>query len=206
MSKHIVVIHGHPDPEDHHFGNALAQAYSDGARAAGHEVRDILVAALDFPLLRSADDFYYRLPPPSIVDCQKTIAWADHIAVFFPLWQGDMPALLKGFFEQVFRPAFALPGWKEDGEKTSPDEMRAAMDKMPLKGKSARLVVTMGMPALMYRFYFGEHSVKSVRLNLFGIVGIKPVRETLIGLFDAQTVRKRTTWLERARSLGGRAA
>ena len=26
----------------------------------------------------------------------------------FPLWMGDMPAELKGFFEQVLRPGFAL--------------------------------------------------------------------------------------------------
>lgn len=206
MGKHIVVVHGHPDPADHHFGNALAVAYGDSARAAGHEVRDILVAQLDFPLLRSADDFYHRVPPPVIADCQKTIAWADHIAVFFPLWQGDMPALLKGFFEQVFRPAFTMPHWHEDEEHASSDEMREALRDMPLKGKSARLFVTMGMPSLVYRFYYGEHSVKSARLNMFGIVGIAPVRETLVGLYDAQTERKRDAWLRKAATLGERAA
>jgi putative NADPH-quinone reductase len=27
--------------------------------------------------------------------------------IIYPLWLGAMPALLKGFFEQVFRPGFA---------------------------------------------------------------------------------------------------
>jgi hypothetical protein len=32
----------------------LADAYTDGAEAGGHTVRRVVVAELDFPLLRSA--------------------------------------------------------------------------------------------------------------------------------------------------------
>jgi putative NADPH-quinone reductase len=60
----------------------------------------------------------------------------------FPLWLASMPALLKGFFEQALRPGFAL-GPTEPGR----------MWKKLLKGRSARIVVTMGMPALVYRWY-----------------------------------------------------
>ena len=31
-----------------------------------------------------------------------------YLVLFFPLWLGDMPALLKGFLEQVARPGFAF--------------------------------------------------------------------------------------------------
>ncbi|HET8696394.1 MAG TPA: NAD(P)H-dependent oxidoreductase [Gammaproteobacteria bacterium] len=40
---------------------------------------------------------------------QAFIAWADHLVMVYPLWLGEMPALLKGFFEQVLRPGFAFP-------------------------------------------------------------------------------------------------
>ncbi len=56
MSKRIVIIQGHPDSKQQHFGHALAEAYSEGAKDAGHEVRHITVGTLDFPLLRSKEE------------------------------------------------------------------------------------------------------------------------------------------------------
>lgn len=38
MNKRILVIQGHPDPDSTHFGHALADAYVQSARAAGHTV------------------------------------------------------------------------------------------------------------------------------------------------------------------------
>ena len=58
MTRRIAILQGHPDPCGRHFGNALADVYADGACAAGHEVRCIEVAKLDFSLLRSSEDFY----------------------------------------------------------------------------------------------------------------------------------------------------
>ena len=53
---------------------------------------------------------------------------------------GSMPALLKGFLEQVFRPGFALQAL-EGGRRR----------ETKLKGQSAHVIVTMGMPAFVYR-------------------------------------------------------
>ena len=46
--------------------------------------------------------------PAAIAAAQADIQWADHVAIFYPLWLGTMPALLKAFLEQVMRPGFAL--------------------------------------------------------------------------------------------------
>ena len=35
--------------------------------------------------------------------------WAQHLVLMFPLWLGDMPALMKAFLEQVARPGLAGP-------------------------------------------------------------------------------------------------
>lgn len=63
MAERIVLIQGHPDASARHFGHALADAYAEGARAAGHEVRSVDVATLDFPLLRSAQDWEHGALP-----------------------------------------------------------------------------------------------------------------------------------------------
>lgn len=193
-TQRIVLIQGHPDAVTRHLGHALEDAYAQGAEAAGHEVRRISVAQLDFPLLRSQQAWDAGTLPPSLVQAQADIAWAQHIVLFFPLWLGDMPALLKGFLEQVARPGFAFMA--EGGNPYA---------KKGLKGRSARVVVTMGMPALLYRWYFRAHSVKSLERNILGFVGISPVNETLIGMVDKLDDVGVQKWTGKLRKLGAAA-
>jgi putative NADPH-quinone reductase len=58
------------------------------------------------------------------------------------------------------------------------------------------------MPALVYRFYFRAHSVRSLERNVLGFVGIAPVHETLIGLVDRLDEAGRRKWLDKLRALG----
>jgi len=186
----IAVIQGHPDPAGGHFGHALADAYAEAATAAGHEVRRVAIAELDFPLLRTQADWQDGESPPGIRAAQETVEWADHLVIVFPLWLGDMPALVKGFFEQLMRPGFAIA--KSGG---------ATMWKKLLKGKSARVVVTMGMPAFFYRVVYRAHSVKSLERNVLSFCGISPVRTTLIGTVEGRR-GAREDWLARMRKYG----
>ncbi|MEO8120060.1 MAG: NAD(P)H-dependent oxidoreductase [Rhodoferax sp.] len=193
-AQRIVLIQGHPDAVTRHLGHALEDAYAQGAEAAGHEVRRIAVAQLDFPLLRSQQAWVEGALPAALMQAQADIAWAQHIVLFFPLWLGDMPALLKGFLEQVARPGFAF---KPDGDNP--------FAKKGLSGRSARLVVTMGMPALLYRWYFRAHSVKNLERNILGFVGISPVNETLIGMVDKLGDVGVQKWTDKLRKLGAAA-
>lgn len=191
----ILVLQGHPDHRSPHFCHALASAYADGARAAGQEVAMLDVASLEFPLLRSQQEWEQGTLPDGLRDAQQAIAWAEHIALFFPLWLGDMPALLKAFLEQVARPGFAFAA--EGG--------RTAFTRKGLAGRSARVVVTMGMPALVYRWYFRAHSVKSLERNILGFVGIAPVHRTLIGGMGQVRGRAADKWLASMHKLGASA-
>jgi putative NADPH-quinone reductase len=171
MGKRILLIQGHPDPCQDHLCHTLASAYAGAAKAAGHEIRLTNVALLDFPLLRSQREWEQGALPAGLRQAQDDITWAQHLVIFFPLWMGDMPALFKGFLEQIARPGFAF-----GGGRMSP------LKKKPLAGRSARLVVTMGMPAMVYRLFFRAHSIKSLKRNILRFVGIRPVKETLIGM------------------------
>jgi len=122
---------------------------------------------------------------------QDIVAWADHLVIIYPLWLGSMPALLKGFLEQLLRPGFAFEYQKSGG-----------MAKKLLKGKSARIVVTMGMPAFVYRWIFFAHSLKSLKRNTLWFCGIGPVKSTIIGSIDGLTDRQRADWLDEMRGLG----
>ena len=191
MKIKILLLQGHPDPVASHFGDALASAYATAASDAGHKVRTIRIAELSFPLLRSKAEWQSAEPPAGLCEAQEALSWAQHIVLFFPLWLGDMPAYTKGFLEQMLRPGFALSEPGRDGH----------MIKL-LKGRSARIVVTMGMPALVYRWYFRAHSVKALERNILGFVGIEPIRESLVGMVESMSDKSRAKWLRKLGTLG----
>ncbi len=191
MSKRITIIQGHPDAQARHFGHALADEYAKGCEDGGHEVRRVEVARLEFPLLRTKVEFEQGVPPDSIKQVQDAIKWSDHLVILYPLWLGSMPAMLKAFLEQVFRPGVAFE-YQASG----------TMAKKLFTGKSARIVVTMGMPALVYRWLFFAHSLKSLQRNILGFCGIRPARATLIGQVEGMTEQQRASWLDAMRKLG----
>ena len=193
-ARRIVLVQGHPDAVVRHLGHALEDAYAQGAQAAGHGLRRIAVAELDFPLLRSPQAWELGDLPPALAQAQADLAWAQHLVLFFPLWLGDMPALLKGFLEQVVRPGFAF-----QAQGDNPYAVKG------LRGRSARVVVTMGMPALLYRWYFRAHSVKSLERNVLGFAGMSPVDETLIGGVEKLGEAGVRKWEATLRQLGSKA-
>lgn len=196
MNKRVLLIQGHPDAGNHHFCDALEKAYEVGAKGNGHAVRCIHIAELDFPLLRGQNEWKNGTLPTGLRSAQADILWAQHIVFFFPLWLGDMPALLKGFLEQIARPGFAFG--EVDG--------KISMLKKGLRGRSARIVVTMGMPSSVYRLYFRAHSIKSMKRNILKFVGIDPVADTVIGMVEQMKVEKVHAWLSRMELLGRAAA
>ncbi len=191
MHKKILIIDGHPDADRARYLHALADAYAAGAAGSGHAVERLDLATMDFPMLHARSEWTQGTPPRVIADAQEAIRRADHIVILYPLWLGDMPALLKAFLEQVMRPGFALA--------------EGTMPKPLLKGRSARLVVTMGMPAFFYRFYYGAHSVKSFERNILKLVGIKPVERSLVGNVEGEA-EMREQWLDTMLNLGMAAA
>lgn len=197
-TRRILILQGHPDASVRHLNHVLAEAYADGARQAGHTVRVVEIAKLDFPLLRSQHDWEHMPLPAGLQAAQDDIAWAQHLVIFFPLWLGDMPALLKAFLEQVARPGFAFKG--DAAERGS----NPFIDK-GLRGRSAHIVVTMGMPALVYRWVFFARGVGLLRHNILGFVGISPVRDTLIGRVDKLGEAGVRKWQARLRALGAQA-
>ena len=48
----------------------------------------------------------------------------------------------------------------------------------------------MGMPAFIYRWYFGAHGLKSLERSIPCFVGIRPIRETLIGMIGGLSEAK----------------
>ena len=193
MSKKILVILG--QPQRHSYGGALMQAYVEGARAAGAELRELYLGEIKFTACASTTLQNPVELEPDLRDAQAAIKWADHLVFVYPIWWGTIPALLKGFIERVFQPGFAV-----NFREKSP-----LWDKL-LTGRSARLIVSLNTPAWIYRWYFGRPGHNTMKKTILGFCGVKPVRITEIGPIRGSTEAKRKKWLQQVRALGARQA
>ena len=194
MSKKICIIDGHPDANPDHLIHALCNAYEAGAVEEGHQVSRINVGGMDVPFLNSQDEF--DTPPPEpILSLREQIGVADHLVIAFPLWMGGMPARLKAFLEQAARAGFSLKPGQSDHEW--PERM--------MKGKSARIIITMGMPDLMYRFGMDAGALKALERGVLGLSGFKPMHHTIIGSVGALTESKIESWMTFMKEIGGEA-
>ena len=138
--KKILLIQGHPDAESFNF--ALYEVYKKGAIVSGAEIKEIIVRDLRFnPNLQ----FGYRKRTelePDLLESIEKIKWAEHIVLFYPVWWGSVPALLKGFFDRVFLPGIAY-------EKIE----NSVWWKKLLTGRTGHIVSTLDQPAWYYWMY-----------------------------------------------------
>lgn len=188
----VTIIVGHPQRVT--FCEALADAYRRGAESAGHKVHLFKLAEMNFePILRGG----YREEQPLEPDLQAaydSLAASDHWVWIFPLWCGDMPALLKGFIERILQPDLI----KRQGTEN-------AMNWRIFEKKSARIIMTMAMPVSIYRFWYGPHALKLLKNNILNFIGIKPIRETLLGMIADSSNEKRDRWLKQVEAMGQKA-
>jgi NAD(P)H dehydrogenase (quinone) len=193
MNKRILVILGQPDRKS--YGGALAQAYVDGARASGAEVREIHLGEIPFNPAPVPGQLKPGELEPALAQAQQAIKWAEHLVFVYPIWWGTVPALLKGFIERVFTPGFAV-NFRDNSY---------LWDKL-LAGRSARLIVTLNTPSFFYRWVLGRPGHTTMRRTILGFCGVRPIRITEIGPIKNSTDAKRAQWLERVRGLGSQCA
>ena len=121
----------------------------------------------------------------------EKIQAADIVGFTFPLYWFGVPAILKGFFERILQGD--LLAIQKSGGKAS--------WKM-FKGKSARVIMTMGMPGWFYRWYYGAHALKLLKRNILQFIGISPVRSSVYGMIEAVSDDTRKQWLREVEALG----
>ncbi len=190
--KKVLVILGHPRPDS--LSHALGKAYAEGVRGNA-EVRILDVSQLEFalsyPTRTAYDNKVEDHLEPDLQKAQADIRWADHLVFAYPQWWGGVPALLKGFIERVFLPGFAFKYRKD-----SPYQ-----DQL-LKGKTARLLVTMDAPSWWNRFVYRSAVHNAMLHPTLHFCGVKPVRISEFNVVRKSTPELREKWLEQTRQLG----
>lgn len=187
--KRILLIQGNPNPDS--FCAALAEAYVKGAKEKGADIKVLKLHALVFsPHLTYGYNKRTELEP-DLLKAQELISWAEHIVLVYPVWWGSVPALLKGFFDRVFLPGYAFK-YHENSPFWDPF----------LSGRSARQLVTLGMPNWYYWLRYGAPSHRAVSRLTLNFVGIKPVQTTVFSPLRRSQDKQRESWLKKAYRLG----
>lgn len=184
----VLVVLGHP--RNPSLCAALADAYVEGAMAAGMEVEQLSLGSLHFdPDVLTVSPCDQPLEPDLKQAC-RLIAWADHLTFVYPAWWGMMPARLKGFLDRVMLPGFAFRE-REDGRFEG-----------LLPGKTAHLITTLDMPPWVYRFIYRAPGLGAMKRSTLGFCGIATSRVLALGPVKDSDAAQRAGWIERARRLG----
>lgn len=187
----ILIINGHPNPDSFNYG--IAAAYKQGALTAGAEVKEIVVADLNFsPNLKFGYQKRTDLEP-DLLDALEKIKWANHMVWIHPVWWGGLPAMLKGFIDRVFLPGFVFQ-YRENS---------VWWDKL-LTGKSARIITTLDQPSWYYWLMFGRPSVNQLKKSTLEFCGVKPVKVSYVGPLRNSTAEFRAEQLKKIEQLGAK--
>lgn len=185
----ILVINANPVKDS--FGAALSRKYFESAQASGADVHLLNLVDLNYnPLLLHAYAKEQESEPDLLL-IRKLISRANHLVFVFPNWWGTYPAILKGFIDRAFVPGFAFR--YRDGS--------LRWDKL-LRGKSARLIITMDTPKWYYHWVYRKPAVFSLKRSVLGFCGIAPVRVTIFSPVKRSTPKQRLKWLSVAAKLG----
>jgi len=161
--KHLI-IYSHLNPQS--FTKAVVDEVEKYSKAKNHEVQIIDLYGDKFnPVLAMPDIgsmFMGEDTPDDVKHYQEMVSWSDHLSVVYPMWWGQMPAMLKGFVDRVFASGFAF---RYDEENPTGLGL--------LKGKTAQLIINTGAPNEFYE-PSGMHTAQK-RINddgIFGFCGI----------------------------------
>ncbi len=193
MSRKILIINGHPNPQSYCQG--LCNVYKGAAQKGGYDVKLLNLHELQFDLNLKLGYSMSQDSTPDIIKAQEMIKWAEHLVFVHPVWWGSVPALLKGFIDSAFLPGFAFK-YKKDS---------VWWDKL-LSGRTARIIYTSDTPIWVYKYFYGQPSVRQLKSRTLQFCGINQVKVPGIGPIRRSTQEFRDKWLEKIYALGTKGA
>lgn len=121
----VLIVFTHPEPKS--LNSSLKNIASNKLKEEGHQVEISDLYASKFKAALDQEDFLEPLDPerfkPIIEQCNasknnsfaedieeemKKVKNADLIIFQFPVWNGNIPAILKGWFDRIFACGFSI--------------------------------------------------------------------------------------------------
>lgn len=189
MSKKILVIDAHPDPQS--YCACIAEEYYLSAKSRKFQTEILKIRELKFdPILHFGYKRKQRLEK-DLKKAQKLITWCDHLVVVTPVWWFSPPALFKSFIERTFLPGFAF------------EYSKTHKRQLLLNGRTVRLFYTQGVPWWVTKFLYCDVFWRQIKKGIFKFCGLGPIKRTYIGhFFGLKNLPKRQKFLWKVKELG----
>lgn len=190
MRWYILIAHPLPGSFNHALCEALTQGLTEGG--AAFEVNDLYASRFD-PVMAGEDfnQFSNQGPlPEDVLREQTKVNRAECLALIYPVWWNDAPAILKGWMDRVL-----TKGWAYDISKEG--------NIIPLlQLKKVVILNTAGnAPSLNEDVGLNEAARLTKSLGTFGFCGVKSVDHRILdNVMTDEEGRKR--FLQEARGLG----
>ena len=179
-------------PHRRSFSAAVAAAAIRGARSAGHETDLIDLAADGFQPAMSGEDLAAwrqgRAVDPLVLDYQRRLLAAGHLALVFPVWWEAMPAATKGFLDRVLTKGVMY----EELPRARGNPFRNRMTN--LGGVSVLSVMT--TPDKAYRWWYRDPLTKIMFKGTFAKIGVPNLRWTNYASVTGKTPGQRDQMLQ----------
>ena len=185
----VLVIVAHPNQGS--FNHAIASSAISKLRENGHEIvfHDLYVEKFDPMLPVSEFPEGAELTPELEAHCADLTS-ADGIVIVHPNWWGQLPAVLKGWVDRVFRP----------GVTYQPVEGEALAYGL-LKTKSAVVFTTSDTPYDREMEQFGDPLDTIWKNCIFGFCGLDNVYRENFAIVVISTPEQRAQWLDRVQEV-----
>ncbi|WP_438464620.1 NAD(P)H-dependent oxidoreductase [Marinomonas sp. PE14-40] len=189
--SNVLILNGNPksSQKQKSLSHSLADTYEIEARETA-QVRRFNLADMVFnPSLEQGYDEIQQLEP-CIVEFQESLMWADHIVIVSSTWWGGLPAKMKGLIDRAFIPGVTF---KFEGDDPNPVQL--------MKGKTARILLTMDMPE---EFVEDQAAPVLGQLSKYTLefCGVSPVRTSLFGSVIMSDDSQKAQWLAQVSDLG----
>ena len=130
-------------------------------------------------------------PPTDMIGALSNIRWSSQLAIVFPLWFDQPPEILRAVFDQLTR------WYPASGSHSANDEQ---------PDRIARIVVTMDMPAFIYRALYRLKKGPEGKTQVLSFSGIHSDEPILVGSVHTISKEQRLHWLEAVRLYGEQGA
>jgi len=140
----VLVVFAHPSHNS--YNHALLESLLSGLKEGGHEAEVIDLYKDNFdPVLR--ETIHKPEPTDLCLKYQNKIKKADWLAFVFPIFWYRAPAILEGFFDNVFTSGFAFKYKKMFGGR-----LNWPIGLLPVK--KAIVIETYGGPGWFYKLFY----------------------------------------------------
>ena len=175
MKKIFIIV---CNPKKESFSDAILQSYISGAEKSNNKIRHINVYNLEVEYYNFNNDLTDELK-----QFQANIFWADELVFIYPVWCLSIPAKLKSIIERTFQ---------INGEPIR-----------DLKGKTAVIIQTYGMPVFIMKYFMGDLPFKLMQ-GLFRFCAIKVKKRFDFGQVANLPQEKHTKWLKKIENYASR--